>query len=44
MLGIAAMGPEDFRDEISLKESRISHQCQSCQDVTDAELHSLEDE
>lgn len=29
--------PEDFVDELSRKEFRISHMCQACQDATFAE-------
>ena len=38
------MAPGDFRDEISLRESRISYQCQACQDTTDAQLKALEED
>lgn len=39
--GSEKMAPEDFRDEISLRESRISYQCQPCQDKTDAMSKAL---
>lgn len=44
MCGSTKMGPEDFRDGLSLKESRITYQCQSCQDITDAQFKAMEDE
>lgn len=44
MCGGSSMMKGDFRDEVSWRESKISYQCQACQDETDKMAKAMEDE